>query len=67
MAAEEGGSTTDMVSHDQVVQAAWELISLHGEGAVRHATERVNMLRRAGPQPELDVALRVLSEVEKLG
>jgi len=27
----------------------------------------VNMLKRSGTQPELDVALRVLSEVEKLG
>ncbi|MDP7560575.1 MAG: hypothetical protein QF745_08545 [Planctomycetota bacterium] len=55
-----------MASHEQIKLAAQELFDRHGENAVGHATERVDRLKRFGSQPELDVALRVLSAVENL-
>ena len=53
-------------SPDQISSAARELINLHGEGAVEVAAERVELLKRTGDTPDLDAALLVLGEVEKL-
>tara|TARA_B100000315_G_C14050528_1_gene351680 strand:+ start:95 stop:277 length:183 start_codon:yes stop_codon:yes gene_type:complete len=55
-----------IVSLDQIKLAAQELIDLHGDDTVDVATERVELLKRTGDSPDLDTALLVLSEVEKL-
>ncbi len=46
--------------------AAQELLDRHGEGALEFAKERVELLKRSGKQPDLDLAMLVLTEVEKL-
>lgn len=55
-----------MKTNEQIELAAQELADLHGEGALDFALERVRMLKLSGAGPELDMALRLLSEVEKL-
>ncbi len=55
-----------MKTNEQVKLAAQELSDLHGEGALDFALERVRMLKLSGTGSELDMALRLLTEVEKL-
>ncbi len=50
----------------QIELAAQELIGRHGEGALEVARERVELLKRLGKQPDLDLAMLVLTEVERL-
>ena len=46
--------------------AAQELVDRHGEGALEVAKERVELLKRSGKRPDLDLAMLVLTEVERL-
>ena len=46
--------------------AAQELVDRHGEGALEVAKERVELLKCSGKQPDLDLAMLVLTEVERL-
>ena len=46
--------------------AAQELVNRHGEGTLEVAKERVELLKRSGKQPDLDLAMLVLTEVERL-
>ena len=57
---------TALKMSDRIKLAAQELLDRHGEGAVEVASERVKLLKRSGKQPDLDLAIQVLSEVEKL-
>ena len=50
----------------QIELAAQELVDRHGVEALNVAMERVELLKRSGKQPELDLAMLVLTEVEKL-
>ncbi len=50
----------------QIELAAQELLDRHGVGALDVAKERVELLERSGKQPDLDLALLVLTEVERL-
>ena len=46
--------------------AAQELVGRHGVEALDVAKERVELLERSGKQPDLDLAMLVLTEVERL-
>ncbi len=46
--------------------AAQELVDRHGVDALNVAKERVELLERSGKQPDLDLAMLVLTEVERL-
>ena len=46
--------------------AAQELVDRHGEGTLEVAKERVELLKRSGKQPDLDLAMLVLTEVGRL-
>jgi len=46
--------------------AAQELVDRHGVEALDVAKEHVELLERSGKPPELDLALLVLTEVERL-
>ncbi len=46
--------------------AAQELVDRHGVEALDVAKERVESLERSGKQPDLDLAMLVLTEVERL-
>jgi len=46
--------------------AAQELLDRHGDGALEVAMERVELLKHSGKQPDLDLAMLVLTEVERL-
>ena len=46
--------------------AAQELVDRHGEGTLEVAKVRVELLKRSGKQPDLDLAMLVLTEVERL-
>ena len=48
-----------------VSRSAIELIDRHGAVAIERATELVERATRAGDLPALDLALLVLSEVER--
>ena len=50
----------------QIELAAQELVDRHGVEALDVAKERVELLESSGKQPDLDLAMLVLSEVEKL-
>ena len=50
----------------QIELAAQELVDRHGVEALNVAKERVELLNRSGKQPDLDLAMLVLTEVEKL-
>ena len=50
----------------QIELAAQELVDRHSVRALDVAKERVELLKRSGEQPDLDIALLVLTEVEKL-
>ena len=50
----------------QIEVAAQELLDRHGDGALEVAKERVELLKPSGKQPDLDLAMLVLSEVERL-
>ena len=45
---------------------AQELVDRHGEGVLEVAKERVELLKRSGKQPDLDLAMLLLTEVERL-
>jgi hypothetical protein len=49
----------------QISHAACELIDRHGATAIARAQELVEQATRAGDIPALDLALLVLSEVER--
>ena len=53
------------IDPDQISQTARDLIERHGAAAVRVAEERVQNATRAGDHPALDMALMVLSDVER--
>ena len=46
--------------------AAQKFVDRHGEGTLEVAKERVELLKRSGKQPDLDLAMLVLTEVERL-
>ncbi len=46
--------------------AAQELVDRQGVEALDVAKERVELLKRSGKQPDLDLAMLVLTEVERL-
>ena len=46
--------------------AAQELVDLHGDAALAVAKERVELLERSGERPDIDIAMLVLTEVERL-
>ncbi len=46
--------------------AAQELVDRHGVEALDVAKERVELLESSGKQPDLDLAMLVLTEVERL-
>ena len=50
----------------QIELAAQELFDRHGVGALDVAKERVGLLKRSGKQPDLDLVMLVLTEVERL-
>jgi hypothetical protein len=50
----------------QIELAAQELLDRHGGGALEIARERVESLKRSGEQPDLDIAMLVLTGVERL-
>ena len=41
--------------------AAQELVDRHGEGTLEVTKERVELLKRSGKQPDLDLAMLVLT------
>jgi hypothetical protein len=55
-----------MVSDADVIRAAREMVDRYGQRALIYANERVEAVVRSGDQPSLSVALRVLTEVERL-
>ncbi len=46
--------------------AAQELVDRHGVAALEIAKERVELLERSGKRPDIDLAMLVLTQVEKL-
>ncbi len=50
----------------QIESAAQELVDGQGVEALDVAKERVELLKRSGKQPDLDLAMLVLTEVERL-
>ena len=46
--------------------AAQELVDRHGDAALEVAKERIELLERSGKQPDIDLAMLVLTEVESL-
>jgi hypothetical protein len=54
------------VDDSEIRETAAGLVTRHGRNAVAIARERVEELSRLGNQPEIDVALRILSKVEEL-
>ena len=50
----------------QIGLAAQELLDRHGVEALDVANERVEVLKRSGKQPDLELAMLVLTEVERL-
>ena len=45
--------------------AAQEIVDRHGVEALDVAKERAELLERSGKQPDLDLAMLVLTEVER--
>ena len=54
------------VDESEIQETAKGLIARHGRNAVSVAKDRVNALSKQRNQPELDIAFRVLSAVERL-
>ncbi len=50
----------------QIKLAAQELVDYHGDAALAIAKERVELLERSGKRSEIDLALLVLTQVERL-
>ena len=50
----------------EILRAAQGLLDRHGESALLIARERVDAVAKQRNQPELDVALLILSAVERL-
>ncbi len=57
---------TDVATVEKIRQAAQELIDRYGDNAIDFAKERAEMLRNSDGGTDLDSALLVLSEVERL-
>lgn len=55
-----------MITQTKVTRAARDLIERHGRDALHVAREWVAELERARDLPAMDVALRVLTECERL-
>ncbi len=55
-----------MINQAKVERAARELYERHGRLALEIAHERADHILRIGDHPNLDTALLVLNEVEKL-
>lgn len=58
-----------MKASDRIESAAMELVGRHGEDALEVANWRIELLKRvkrAGNLRDLDMALRVPTEIEKL-
>ena len=56
----------EMVSSEQIMRAAEELVERHGSAALEHSRSRVERLQVERAYKDLDVALRVLSAVESI-
>ncbi len=50
----------------RIESAARELVERHGVAALEVAKERIELLERSNKQPDLDLAMLVLTEVERL-
>lgn len=57
---------TTQTSTDAIRQAAKEMVARHGDGAVELAAQRAEALVREGRWPEHAIAVRMLTEVERL-
>ena len=55
-----------MIDDTKIENAAKELVERYGNEALAVVRERLDELRNSNNQPELDIALRVLSVVERL-
>ena len=54
------------VDESEILEAARKIVERYGRNAVAIARERVDDLTQRHNQPEIDIALRVLSKVEEL-
>ena len=54
------------IDEKEILRAARELLDRHGDSALLIARERVDATAKQRNQPELDVALLILSAVEHL-
>ncbi len=55
-----------MIEAENVRRAADELVTRYGSHALSVARERVQSLSQSGDQQAADIAMRVLTEVERL-
>ena len=55
-----------MIADIDINRAAKELLERYGDSAASVAQERIAALEAGGKQPELNIALRVLSALESL-
>ena len=55
-----------MATDTYIRNAARELVDRHGERAVEVAKEHAEMLLNSGDQHAHDIALRVLTEIERM-
>jgi RPA family protein len=53
------------VDPEHVAKAASEMLARHGINAVARAQDRVNEVSRAGDRTALDLAMLLLTEVER--
>lgn len=59
-------SMNTQTSTDAIRQAAEEMFARHGKGAVELAIQRADALALEGRWPEHAIAVRMLTEVERL-
>ena len=52
------------IDDEEILRAAQGLLDRHGESALLIARERADAIAKQGNQPELDVALLILTAVE---
>ena len=57
---------SEMATDVDILNAARELLDRHGERAVEVAKEHAEMLLKSGDQHAHDIALRVLTEIERM-
>ncbi len=55
-----------MATDVDILNAARDLLDRHGERAVEVAKEHAEMLLKSGDQRAHDIALRVLTEIERM-